>query len=77
VTQQLIVTDARASINYGLERVRFPAPLHVGRRWRARAEILEVTEVNGGVQAKVAATVEVEGSDRPAVAAEVLLRYLA
>jgi acyl dehydratase len=77
VTQLLAVTDAKASINYGMEKVRFPAPLPVGKRWRAVAEILEVTEVKGGIQTKVAASVEVEGSDRPAVAAEVLLRYLA
>jgi acyl dehydratase len=76
VTQLLEVTDAKASINYGLEKVRFPAPLPVGKRWRAAAEILEVTGVKGGVQARVAASVEVEGSERPAVAAEVLLRYL-
>ena len=76
VTQLLEVTDARASINYGLDRVRFPAPLPVGKRWRAVAEILEVTELNGGVQAKVAASVEVEDSERPVVAAEILLRYL-
>jgi acyl dehydratase len=77
VTQLLEVTDAKASINYGLEKVRFPAPLPVGKRWRATAEIREVTEVKGGVQAKVSAAVEIEDSDRPAVVAEVLLRYLA
>jgi acyl dehydratase len=77
VTQLIEVTDAKASINYGMDKVRFPAPLPVGRRWRAVAEVLEVTEVKGGVQARVAASVEVEGSDRPTVAAEVLLRYLA
>jgi acyl dehydratase len=77
VTQLLEVTDARASINYGMDKVRFPAPLPVGKRWRAVAEILEAAELKGGVQAKVAATVEVEGSERPAVAAEILLRYLA
>ncbi|HEX3618194.1 MAG TPA: MaoC family dehydratase [Solirubrobacteraceae bacterium] len=75
VTQLLEVTDAKASINYGLDKVRFPAPLPVGRRWRAQAEVTEVTEVKGGLQAKVLASVEVEGSERPTVAAEVLLRY--
>lgn len=75
VTQLLDVTDAEASINYGLDRVRFPAPLPVGKRWRAQAEVLEVTEVKGGLQAKVLASVEVEGAERPTVAAEVLLRY--
>lgn len=77
VTQLLQVTDASASINYGMDKVRFPAPLPVGKRWRAAAEILEVTEVKGGMQARVAATVEVEGSERPSVAAEVLVRFLA
>ncbi|HUY59243.1 MAG TPA: MaoC family dehydratase [Solirubrobacteraceae bacterium] len=76
VTQLLTVTDAKASINYGMDKVRFPAPLPVGKRWRAVAEILEVAEVKGGVQARVAASVEVEGGERPVVAAEVLLRYL-
>jgi acyl dehydratase len=75
VTQLLEVTDAKASINYGMDKVRFPAPLPVGRRWRAQAEIVEVTEVRGGLQAKALASVDVEGSDRPAVAAEMLLRY--
>ena len=75
VTQLLEVTDAKASINYGMDKVRFPAPLPVGKQYRASAEILEVTEVKGGMQAKVSASIEVEGSERPTVAAEVLLRY--
>jgi acyl dehydratase len=77
VTQSLVVTDAATSINYGLEKVRFPAPLPVGARWRASAVVLESEEVKGGMQIKVAAKVEVEGQDRPAVAAEVLFRYYA
>jgi acyl dehydratase len=77
VTQSLVVSDAATSINYGLDKVRFPAPLPVGARWRGVASILEATEINGGVQIRVAASVEVEGSERPAVAAEVLLRYYA
>jgi acyl dehydratase len=77
VTQSLVVTDAATSINYGLDKVRFPAPLPVGARWRASAVILEGEEIKGGMQIKVAAKVEVEGSERPTVAAEVLLRYYA
>jgi acyl dehydratase len=75
-TQHLNVTDAAASINYGLDRVRFPAPLPVGAQWRGAAEVTEVTDVRGGVQVKIAARIEVKGSDRPAVAAECLVRYL-
>ncbi len=77
VTQLLRVTDAATAINYGLDRVRFPAPLPVGRRWRGTAEIVEVTEIKGGVQVKLSAQLEVEGSERPAVAAECLVRYYA
>jgi len=71
------VTDAKTSINYGMDKVRFPSPLPVGRRWRGAAEILESTEIKGGTQVKIAASIEVEDSDRPAVAAELLVRYYA
>ena len=68
------VTDARTGVNYGLDRVRFPAPLPVGARWRGGAELLEVSDVPGGVQLKVRVTVEVEGSERPAMVADALVR---
>ncbi len=77
VTQRLQVSDAATSVNYGLDKVRFPAPLPVGGRWRGSAEITEVTEVKGGLQAKMRATIEVEGSERPAVVAETVIRYYA
>jgi acyl dehydratase len=73
--QQVEVTDAATSINYGLDKVRFPAPLPVGARWRAGAEISEVTEIRGGMQAKVRATVEVRDAERPAVVAECIVRF--
>jgi acyl dehydratase len=68
------VTDATTGINYGVDRVRFPAPLPVGARWRGGAELVEVTEVAGGLQMKVRVTIEVEGSDKPAMVADVLVR---
>jgi acyl dehydratase len=78
VTQALLkVTDASMGVNYGLDRVRFPAPLPVGAQWRGGAEIVEVTELEGGLQVKVLATVEVAGSQKPAVAAECLIRVYA
>ena len=58
-------------VNYGLDRVRFPAPLPVGAQWRGSAEIVEVTELAGGLQVKLLVTVEVEGSTKPAVAADI------
>jgi acyl dehydratase len=75
ITQQLLhVTDSLAGVNYGLDRVRFPAPLRVGAQWRGGAEIVEVTEVPGGLQLKLLVTIEVKGSDKPALVAESLVR---
>jgi acyl dehydratase len=71
------VTDVRTGVNYGLDRVRFPAPLRVGARWRGGAEVLEVTEIPGGAQLKVRVTIEVEGSERPAMVADALVRMYA
>jgi acyl dehydratase len=71
------VTDVRTGVNYGLDRVRFPAPLPVGARWRGGAELLEVSEIAGGVQLKVRVTIEVEHSDRPAMVADALVRMYA
>jgi acyl dehydratase len=72
--QLVKVTDSSAGINYGLDRVRFPAPMPVGSRWRGGAELLEVTEIAGGLQMKVRVTIEVEGTEKPAMVAEVLVR---
>lgn len=57
------------AVNYGLEKVRFPAPVPVGSRVRAGATIDAVTEVNGGVQITETLVFEVEGSDKPACVA--------
>ena len=75
IIQELVqVTDATTGINYGLDRVRFPAPLPVGARWRGGVELLEVTDVSGGVQVKLRATVEVKGAEKPALVADALIR---
>ena len=66
----------RLSLNYGLDRVRFPAPLPVGSRIRGCFVVQSVDEVSGGVQAKVLATIEREGQDKPVCVAEALYRYL-
>jgi acyl dehydratase len=68
------VSDAKMALNYGLDRVRFPAPLPVGKRWRGTAEIVEVSEVPGGLQVKGKCTIEVEGGEKPACVAESLVR---
>jgi len=74
--EELLTIDAASmSINYGLDKVRFPAPLPVGSRFRATARLEDVTEVKGGYQIQVAVAIEVEGADKPALAAECLFRH--
>jgi acyl dehydratase len=73
-TQLLKISDAAMGVNYGLDRVRFPAPLPVGARWRGGAEITEVKDVAGGVQVKLTVTIEVKDQEKPAVVAESLIR---
>jgi acyl dehydratase len=76
--QLLTVQGVRMGINYGLNRVRFPAPLPVGSRIRLAGGIASVEEVPGNaVQAAVDFTVEIEGADKPACAAQALFRYYA
>jgi acyl dehydratase len=68
------IPGTKMGINYGLDRVRFIAPVTVGSRVRARRKLLEVTEGKGFVQLKVEVTVELEGSNKPACVAETLSR---
>jgi acyl dehydratase len=77
VTQQLMRVSDATNINYGLDRVRFPAPLPVGALWRGGAELVEVKEIPGGLQTKVTATIEVQDSEKPALVAECLFRHYA
>jgi acyl dehydratase len=63
-------------INYGLNRLRFPAPVPSGSRIRARFRVDALDEIPGGAQATIAATVEREGHEKPVCVAELLLRLL-
>ncbi len=62
-------------VNYGSDRLRFPAPVPVGSRIRGGAELTQVEEVKGGVQATIRVTVEVEGHERPACVVDTISRY--
>ncbi|RAJ59898.1 acyl dehydratase [Streptomyces sp. Amel2xB2] len=75
VPQILRVEGVRMGVNYGVNKVRFPAPVPVGSRVRARAELVEVGEAGGGVQIAVKVTVEREGGEKPVCVAETLSRY--
>jgi acyl dehydratase len=61
-------------VNYGVNRVRFPAPVPVGSRVRALLELLEVTEISDGVQVTARVTVEREGGGKPVCVAETVSR---
>jgi acyl dehydratase len=69
-----LTEGTRMIINYGFDRVRFVSPVRVGTRIRAHGKLTEATPVEGGVQAKIEFTIEVENTDRPAVVAEQLIR---
>jgi acyl dehydratase len=64
------------TVNYGVNRVRFPAPVPVGSRIRGRFRVESVDDVPGGEQAVIAATVEREGGEKPVCVAELVLRLL-
>jgi acyl dehydratase len=63
------------AINYGLDRVRLPAPVLANQRVRGRLTLERIEPVAGGVQAHWAATVEVENGDKPVCVAQMLCRY--
>jgi acyl dehydratase len=67
-----VPTDAAAAFNYGLDKVRFLAPVKAGARVRLRVALINVERKGGGVVLKTSNTLEIEGSDKPALIAESL-----
>ena len=65
-----------AKLNYGVNKVRFPNPVRVGSRIRARVKINGVSDVSAGKQLTVGYTVEIEGQDKPACVAESVVLLL-
>ena len=63
------------AVNVGLDRLRFLAPVIVGSRIRAVSEIVAVEEVKGAIQSVVRITIEIEGSEKPALVADTISRY--
>ena len=74
-SQVLVVTDTVMGVNYGLNKVRFPAPVPVGAKVRLTATLKDVEEVAGGLQITLAAVIEREGGDKPVCIAEPVYRY--
>jgi acyl dehydratase len=67
-----VPADAGAAFNYGLDKVRFLAPVKAGARVRLRVALIDVEKKGGGVVLKTSNTLEIEGSDKPALIAESL-----
>jgi len=73
----LEIDDVRMGVNYGLNRVRFPAPVPSGSRIRAHLKLLSYEPLDGGAQLVMEVTMERDGSDKPVCVAEtVSRRYL-
>ncbi|MFJ7077149.1 MaoC family dehydratase [Streptomyces sp. NPDC098781] len=74
-TELLDVQGVATKVNYGLNKVRFPAPVKVGSRIRLTGKLAEVEEVPGGVQIAVEGTIEIEGGAKPAAVLTSLSRF--
>lgn len=71
----IVVRGFHRTINYGVNRVRFPAPVPVGASIRARFQVTQVTELPDGHQAATTATIECNAGPKPVCVAETLVRY--
>jgi acyl dehydratase len=72
----LDVTGAKATINYGLNKVRFPTPLKEGASYRLKTSIASVTDVKGALECIFASAIEIRDEPKPAMVAEVVFRYV-
>ena len=68
------MSDVKMGVNYGLNKVRFPAPVPVGSKLRARIVLLSVEDIAGGAQVVWQVTIEREGGDKPVCVAESITR---
>jgi acyl dehydratase len=73
-SEVLIISDAKMGVNYGLNKVRFPAPVPVGSKVRLTATLKDAEEVAGGLQITIAGVIEAEGGSKPVCIAEPVFR---
>jgi acyl dehydratase len=76
LAQLVHVSGISMGINYGVDKVRFPAPVPVGSKLTATGELVEAREVAGGVQATTRITITREGGDKPVAIVDAIARYL-
>src|SRR5690606_28766038 len=76
ISQLMRVENLVMGVNYGCDKVRFPAPVKVGSRVRGNGLILKAERVGDAVQLAVRLTVEIEGQDKPGCVADTLARFV-
>ena len=72
VAECLVLRDAEVAINYGLNRVRFPHPVEVGRRLRGQLTLIQCEPIPNGIRYTLSVTIEIEGASKPACVAEAI-----
>jgi acyl dehydratase len=77
IADRMHVENVSMAVNYGVNKVRFPAPVPVDSRIRGHISLVSVDDVEGGVQATVRITMEREGGDKPVCVAESVARFYA
>ena len=75
INQLYRVDNVTMAVNYGLDKVRFVAPVRVGSKVRASTKVLVVTPLDGAVQATLETTFEIDGSEKPAAVVQSIVRY--
>ncbi|MFC0598209.1 MaoC family dehydratase [Streptomyces palmae] len=76
-SELLRVEGVSMAVNYGLNKVRFPAPVPVGAKVRAHGRVVSAEDVAGGVEVVVDLTVEIDGVRKPACVAQAVYRFFA
>ena len=74
-SQILTIENLGMAVNYGLNKVRFPAPVPAGSRVRLTATLASAEEVSGGIQASIDSVMQLEGAGKPACIAQMVHRY--
>ncbi|MDT5092042.1 MAG: hypothetical protein QOH60_1405 [Mycobacterium sp.] len=75
ISQVLEIQEITAALNYGLNKVRFPAPVRVGSKIRATVSVMSARQKTSGVESVFTVTYEVDGGQRPACVADVIVLY--
>jgi acyl dehydratase len=75
ISQVLQIRELTAALNYGLNKVRFPSPVKVGSQIRAAVTVMSAQQKTTGVESVFTLTYEIDGDDRPACVADVIVLY--